>query len=387
MLPRLRICGAAMSRRFFCFLLCAAIGLGAVPALAQTPEADTLLSEAAELGRQGQFGQAVDAAGKALRLAELTFGKTGLPLLKPLKALAHLYELEGRYVEAGTLYRRALAILERSPAPDSKALADLRLSLAAIAAKLAAGQASSAEEGGTTARSLGRHTVQPSSPPPSSADEAGARTVWRPEARPTSPQPPVEVLPSFPWPPPASSARYPFPQETFSRYSTVGQVSDSILTALRTAGYVDYSFFQTGVGGVALVTRLEKIGDDGSPAAGTERWSAGIDTKPAGFVDFVRGLFYAKAGHYRVIVFIIQEASFTQSRETVTPQAAEDWLQTGANKLPPAFARRPYGKDSSCTALIYEFASEAGAVKGVATGLSGMQHLQKAGLLAALEKR
>jgi hypothetical protein len=55
-------------------------------------------------------------------------------------------------------------------------------------------------------------------------------------------------------------------------------------------------------------------------------------------------------------------------------------------KLPPQLAGKRFGKDSTCTALIYEFASDGSSVKRVTSSLTGKQHLQKAGLLPALER-
>ncbi len=82
-----------------------------------------------------------------------------------------------------------------------------------------------------------------------------------------------------------------------------------------------------------------------------------------GFIDFVRGLFYVKAGHYRVIAFVLQEKAFAQSEQKATGKDAETWLAEGAFKLRAWLANRPFGKDSTCTALIYEFESDGAAVK------------------------
>src|SRR5262249_28026544 len=140
---------------------------------------------------------------------------------------------------------------------------------------------------------------------------------------------PVPSIPQFPWPPPPPSTDYTFPKDLFSRYSTVGQVTDTILTALERSGYVERSFYQTGDGGIARVTRLEMTTNDGSPAAETERWPSGYNNNPASFADFVRGLFFAKAGRYRVIVFVLQEASFRASGTKATAEDAEKWLTQG----------------------------------------------------------
>jgi tetratricopeptide (TPR) repeat protein len=385
-----------MSRSIASLLFFAFLGFAA-PAFAQTSEADALLTRADELDKQGNHDLAIVAAQKAVDAAELAFGRNGPQLVKALKTLARLYEMNGRTAEAAATYRRAFAILERAHG-DTTEIAQLSKQLDATVARKHAEERFGDTPHSST-RSLNRRAQasqtqsapnanQPA-PPPSEASSRGlTAAAQEPElgAAERGLGGAASRLPSFPWPPPASSARYDFPQETFKRYRTVGEVSDAILDALRRSGYVEYSFFQTGDGGVALVTRLEKIANDGTPAAEGERWPAGFNNDPASFIDFVRGLFYAKPGHYRVIVFVLQEASFTQSHDTVTGNTAEDWLRGGANKLPPAIRQRPFGKDSTCTALIYEFASDgSAAVKGVVSALTGRQHLQRAGLLAVLE--
>ncbi len=354
-----------MSRSIARFLLSATIGVLAGAASAQTSPPDPLLAQAEELSRQGKYDQAIDTAQKALASAEQAFGVSDPRIVKALKALALLYQLRGQDAKAEAQYQRALAILERSGSADSKEIAELKANLAIIAAKSSRAVQAGAVRGGDAAvhtRSLTRGV-------------GAARALRNP----------ADNVPFFPWPPPAPSARYVFPQETFKRYATVGEVSSAILGALERSGYVERSFFQTQLSGVALVTRLERIGGDGTPAPEEERWPAGFDNSPSGFIDFVRGLFYAKAGHYRVIVFVLQEESFTLSERKATGKDAETWLAEGAIKLPAWLANRPFGKNSTCTALIYEFESDGAAVKGVVSNLTGKQHLQKAGLLAALD--
>lgn len=379
-----------MPKFIACLLLSAAIGIFSGAALAQTHETDALLARADELSREGEYDQAIGAALKALAAAEQAFGASDARLSKPLKTLARLYELQGQDAKAETYYQRALSILERSASADSDVIVELKARLAYIAAKqsreallgeaMAArqlGEAKAAQESQaleSRPRSIKKMRAAP--PPPAVATSRGA-ALDQDKAD-------ADTVPLFPWPPPASSARYVFPQETFSSYSTVGDVSTAILKALEHSGYVERSFFRTEPGGVVLVTRLEKIGGDGTPAPEQERWPAGFENSPVGFIDFVRGLFYAKAGHYRVIAFILQEKAFTQSEQKATGKDAETWLAEGAFKLPAWLASRPFGKDSTCTALIYEFKSDGAAVKSVVSLLTGKQHLQKAGVLTGL---
>ena len=171
----------------------------------------------------------------------------------------------------------------------------------------------------------------------------------------------------------------------FAGFRTVGEVTGSILGALEHNGYVERSFFRTPQGGVALVTRLERINDDGSPSA-EARWPAGEPhTSTRSLLDLLQGLFYVDPGHYRVIVFVAQDLPFSQSAETITAQQAQAWLTVGANVLSPEIAALPFD-GGHVTVLIYEFASDGSKVQVVTSQLTGKQHLEKAGVLAILDK-
>jgi hypothetical protein len=161
----------------------------------------------------------------------------------------------------------------------------------------------------------------------------------------------------------------------------------AIIAALEPNGYVERSFFRTTVGGVALVTRLERINDDGSSFVEPDRWLTGERTyQSREFLRLLLGLFFVDPGHYRVIVFILQDRPFSQSGRVITGSEARAWLRGGANILPPEIAQRPFDF-GHCTALIYEFASDGTSVRKVESGLTGRQHLEKAGVLSLLNKR
>jgi hypothetical protein len=197
------------------------------------------------------------------------------------------------------------------------------------------------------------------------------------------------ALPIFPWPPPQTSASYVLPASLLQDYESVGEIVNAILSALERNGYVERSFFRTEADGVALVTRLERIKDDGSAFAAPERWPSltptPYDFGPYALIRFLSGLFTVDPGHYRIIAFILQDASFTQSPRRITVQEAQAWLSSGANVLPSVVANRPLG-DAHCTVLIYEFASDGTQVRVVDSRLTGKDHLAKAGVLSLLEK-
>jgi len=167
----------------------------------------------------------------------------------------------------------------------------------------------------------------------------------------------------------------------------VGEVVKVIVAALERNGYVEKSFFEIKDGGVALVTRLERIGDDGSSFLEPQRWAGDRQTytNASDLIKFLRGLFFVDPGHYRVIVFVLRDLPFTQSSQTVTTQTARSWLTSGANLLPPEMEKEKFG-DGRCTVIVYEFASDGRAVRLVDSHLTGKEHLTKAGLLSLLAK-
>jgi hypothetical protein len=226
---------------------------------------------------------------------------------------------------------------------------------------------------------------------PKAAQESEAKGASEAEARRKAEEraaSPAEVaLPQFPWPPPASSAFYVLPDNWFESRHTVGEVAGAIISALERNGYVERSFFRIERGGVALVTRLERISDDGSSFVEPQRWPRDSQnyTNTNDLIRFLRGLFFIDPGHYRVIVFILRDLPFSQSSQPITREDARAWLRSGANTLPPETAKELFG-GGHCTVLVYEFASDGKAVRVVESNLTGKQHLIKAGLLSLLEK-
>jgi hypothetical protein len=205
---------------------------------------------------------------------------------------------------------------------------------------------------------------------------------WGPTRAPIAGRP---SIPEFPWPPPAASAWY-VADALFEGRTTVGDVVAALVSALEHNGYAERSFFRTEGGGVALVTRLERIDEDGSSRADPERWPVGLRNDGSGdFFHFLRGLFFVEPGHYRLIVFVLHDLPFSQSDRQITAQEAGAWLRSGGNALPPEIAAQPFAR-GHCTVLIYEFASDGKIVRVVESRLTGKQHLEKTGVLALLQK-
>ena len=84
-----------------------------------------------------------------------------------------------------------------------------------------------------------------------------------------------------------------------------------------------------------MVTRLEQYEEDGTSKVPPDRWS--VDVLPLrtfSLSDYIRALFQANPGYYRIIIFVVTPVPFVESSATVSRDEAMEWLRTGLNKLP-----------------------------------------------------
>jgi hypothetical protein len=159
--------------------------------------------------------------------------------------------------------------------------------------------------------------------------------------------------------------------------------------ALTAAGYHEKSYYSVPEG-FALVTRLEQINLDGTPKDPQARWSTEIPPlRGFSLREYVRALFAARAGFFRVIVFIVTSHPFVQSEEEISFSTASAWLRSGLNVLPASVGSKEFSPRHRTTVLIYEVEKIMGShiVDMLLPGrLTGRAHLEKAGILIALEQ-
>jgi hypothetical protein len=164
-------------------------------------------------------------------------------------------------------------------------------------------------------------------------------------------------------------------------------VERRINVALEACGYFQKTYYAVP-GGFAIVTQLEQIFPDGTPKDIPDRWAPEVPPlRRFSLSEYLRALFKANVGQYRIIVFIITPYPFIQADVTVNPDEARDWLHGGLNILPRSIGNREYSENYICTALIYEFEqAEPGkeAVIRIPSRLTGKDHLEKARLWIAL---
>jgi hypothetical protein len=125
--------------------------------------------------------------------------------------------------------------------------------------------------------------------------------------------------------------------------------------ALTFGGYWEGTYFSVP-GGFALVARLERINLDGTPAQGEARFDTSYRPLQEFSVrSYLRALFLAPPGYYRVIAFVVSPVPFAATGAPITADTAGLWVEIGANALPQRLQDEMYSPNFNCTALIYEF--------------------------------
>lgn len=201
----------------------------------------------------------------------------------------------------------------------------------------------------------------------------------------TGSAPPESALPDFPWPPPRWSARKDLTDIARHHATTLGEIADNLVTALNNAGYPEYSLY-AAPGGFALVARLERTEEDGTPNADF-RFLSPREEEPFDLTEYVSALFFTPEGYYRQIVFVVTDQPFVAADEAPNVAAAESMLGDGATALDAPLRERPVADATRVIAIVYEFRKGAGPedVAIITPGrLDGDLHMVRSGIAAAL---
>jgi hypothetical protein len=211
-------------------------------------------------------------------------------------------------------------------------------------------------------------------------------------------QPPEPEYPQFELPPPPPTVRYEIPVEDF-HFPEQGAISlrdldDTLRKALTASGYEQKSYFavldeEGQYDGFALVTQLEQFEEDGKPKSAPDRFSLEVSQRQVfSLQEYLEVLFRpGEPGLFRVIVFLITSAAFSTEGEPLGIEGAEELAIKGLNKLPDIIANLEFTDRYTITALIYEFEKpEAGEAKQrQQSGITGKNHIEQSGFLAALQ--
>jgi hypothetical protein len=199
-------------------------------------------------------------------------------------------------------------------------------------------------------------------------------------------------IPEFPWPPPQPSTMAVVPLRLLAdrdAQSTLADIDVALSDALDEAGYYEKAYF-TAPGGFALVTRLEQIEEDGRPKPSPERWSVKLEPlKRFTLAAYLQALFSARAGHYRVIAFVVTDVPIAEKSAPVSREKAEAWLSEGGDVLPAPVADQALLEGTKVTALIYQFRQPGQgeqAVQLTNEALPAREHLERAMLWSLLAR-
>jgi hypothetical protein len=227
-------------------------------------------------------------------------------------------------------------------------------------------------------------------PPPPSGARPPPVTAMPPPPVTTAPRPvtaaPPPSIAAFPWPPPQASSRVvlaAWPRGPQMR--VFGDIDSRLTSALRPKGYVERSYYSVP-GGFALVTRLEQIYSDGRSMPPPARFSAQL-LPPSRFSDYLRALFNADPGFYRVIVFIVTDQGSAEGAQGPSEADADKWIHDGIDILPSDIASHPLTDGVRCVALIYQFrqSNASNAAKAeLIPKIDPVANLSNAGLWEAL---
>ncbi len=159
----------------------------------------------------------------------------------------------------------------------------------------------------------------------------------------------------FPFPPPKASTRGVLSPRWQSKMKTFGDVDDAILDALKRAGF-DHPAYYGVKNGFAIVTRMEQTNAHGAPLEGRARYSRfiALRKKKWSILEYLRALFTAPQGFWRVLVFITAPP-FTPDPEPGTHATISRWAAGGYAALPAKVRALELSSDHRVTVLVYEF--------------------------------
>lgn len=198
----------------------------------------------------------------------------------------------------------------------------------------------------------------------------------------------IEGCKTFPLHPPKASAFKIIPKNLLRADSGITDlnyvINKKILPALDSAGY-EYSFYCIKDSGIAIVTRLEKINEDGTSDL-TARYLS--EYKYRKLSDYLLSLIRAKPGFYRVIVFVISPYAITQSKQALSKQGSDSLYSEGSDRPYQEILSFPFSDKYQCTSLIYEFKKpneEEDAKEILPSSITCMEHLTRAKIWSHLQ--
>ena len=202
---------------------------------------------------------------------------------------------------------------------------------------------------------------------------------------------PARNLPAFPDPvSPPSAATEILGAVLFgvdAEATTLQQVGRRLEAVLVQAGFRRVRYMGFGCSGFAIMAELEHIDADGTPLAGADRFGPSEDGDAFDIEAIARSLSYAPTGHYRQIVFLVDDVRRSAER---MPSAGDmqAHVATGQADLPFGYDELPFGPNDRVRALVYAFHKGEGDLDVQLLAPDGEVnaplHLSKANIFRAL---
>lgn len=182
--------------------------------------------------------------------------------------------------------------------------------------------------------------------------------------------------------------------ETIGSVSDLGKVGElgdaceKLESILRRAGFSDKAILAIGDDGFAILTRAERIDEDGRSRRSNDRFSVednGYVYRPVTLANWFNGLFNRDPGRFRFFVFAVTPNSlFGAGRGTdASWRRTREIYSQGVGHLPPELANRKVAPTTPVTVLIYEFqkaAQDEPPTLVTDSRLQAREHLIAAGL-------
>jgi HEAT repeat protein len=160
--------------------------------------------------------------------------------------------------------------------------------------------------------------------------------------------------------------------------ATLGQVQERLIRELHATGFDEVGTI-AAPGGFGLVTKVERIREDGTPFDGSRRWSSeklGLET--LSLTEYLKRLFFERPGQFRLLVFLVSSGyEFADEKERLAEKEARTLTVTAARGALPEDLAKGKLAGLRCHVLVYHFEKKAsGAVRVLLpSAISARDHL------------
>jgi hypothetical protein len=188
----------------------------------------------------------------------------------------------------------------------------------------------------------------------------------------------------FPWPPPDATSWDSVPTAGLAALS-LEEIRSRLEAVLEERGYSGNGLY--GIpDGFVLVTRVERINEDGIAYERSERWSH--DRLPMGEItlaSWASRLFFEQVGYFRMLVFAVTPDMHPGFSDEILDEAvARRMAHMGFRELPSELTVEPFA-GRHIHVLVYEFEKRPGSAHLNQDGwLAAEDHLKQARLLPGL---